>query len=54
MKSIGITPLVEVPQLSGRYNAHVFVKDESTNPSGTFKDRRNFQALMNTDSIEGQ
>lgn len=47
-KGIGraATPLRPVVQLCGRYKCdHVFVKDESRNPHGTFKDRRN-EALM--------
>jgi threonine dehydratase len=40
------TPLNKVVQLCGRYKCdHVFVKDESKNRHGTFKDRRNAALL---------
>ncbi|MFH0949543.1 MAG: PLP-dependent lyase/thiolase [Candidatus Aenigmatarchaeota archaeon] len=51
-REIGNTPLFEVPQLSGELGAHVYVKDESRNPYGTFKDRRNYWLLMQDDHIE--
>ncbi len=38
---VGNTPQIEIPQLSGRYGCRIIVKDESANPFGTFKDRRN-------------
>jgi threonine dehydratase len=41
------TPLNKVIQLCGRYKCdHIFVKDESKNPHGTFKDRRNAALLQ--------
>ncbi len=40
-RGAGRTPLFKSIELCGRYNgAKVFVKDESKNPFGTFKDRR--------------
>jgi threonine synthase len=35
----GNTPLLEVPNISDRVNAQVFVKFEGANPTGSFKDR---------------
>ncbi len=37
---MGGTPLFKSIELSGRYGGTVYVKDESRNPFGTFKDRR--------------
>ena len=52
MKAVGETPLFQVPQLSGRYGADVWVKDESKNKySGTHKDRRNYSVLLRDSMI---
>src|SRR3979411_1123998 len=35
----GGTPLIPAPRLSARVDAHVFLKVEGANPTGSFKDR---------------
>lgn len=44
--TIGNTPLIQIPEISNLApHAHLWTKDESTNPSGTWKDRRSKAAL---------
>lgn len=52
---VGDTRFIDVPQLSGRYNMNVSVKDESGNElSGTFKDRRSISVLEQDAGITGK
>jgi threonine synthase len=43
----GATPLVPAPRLSERVGAHVFLKVEGANPTGSFKDRGMTMAISN-------
>ncbi|MDX1745622.1 MAG: pyridoxal-phosphate dependent enzyme, partial [Halobacteriales archaeon] len=38
-KSVGGTPLVRVPSLDRKIGCQLSIKDETRNPTGTFKDR---------------
>ena len=41
MNTIGNTPLIQIPEISNLApHAHLWIKDESTNQSGTMEDRR--------------
>jgi threonine dehydratase len=44
--TIGNTPLIQIPEISNLApHAHLWIKDESSNPSETWKDRRSEAAL---------
>jgi len=46
MNTIGNTPLIQIPEISNLApHSHLWIKDESTNQSGTMEDRRSKAAL---------
>lgn len=48
LEPIGMTPLHFLENLSTRYGASIYIKNEGNNPSGCFKDRETLLALLNT------